>query len=88
MVQAKTFRDSSGKPVKLEEVEWREESGTKNQIPFHKTNQQQLTVTYEKMSKSKYNGVDPTNVGKFYFFIYYFIFFYYLFIFYLFIFFF
>ena len=46
MVQGKTYRTlSSGRYLKPEEI---------NNIPKH-----DLEVKWEKMSKSKYNGIDP-----------------------------
>lgn len=56
MVQGKTFTDpSTGRFLKPEEVELKGASG-----PIIKATGEVPNVSFEKMSKSKYNGVDPT----------------------------
>lgn len=55
MVHGKTFKNSvSGRYLKEEEVIVKDDH-----LAFDKTTSEQVEITYEKMSKSKYNGVDP-----------------------------
>lgn len=58
MVQAKTYRTSTlGQCVRPELVALDATSR-----PMHSETRESLLVTYEKMSKSKYNGVDPKAI--------------------------
>lgn len=58
MVHGKTFSDpDTGKFLKPEELILQDERGT----PLVKTTGKQANVTWEKMSKSKHNGVDPIS---------------------------
>ena len=57
MVHGKTFSDpSTGRFLRPEEVE-----GSDTMEPLIKATRATPTITWEKMSKSKYNGVDPLN---------------------------
>ena len=57
MVQAETFRNpSNGRYIPPSEVEW------KGSDRVHRESGTKLQVTYEKMSKSKYNGIDPQEI--------------------------
>ena len=59
LVQSKTFRlETSNRPVPIEEVDV--ESGT------HKATGEAVKVSWEKMSKSKMNGVDPQQMIELY----------------------
>ncbi len=54
MVHGKTFRHKgSGRPVPNDQVE---DLGNKAVL---RSTGEELDISYEKMSKSKYNGVDP-----------------------------
>jgi len=54
MVHGKTYRlPNSNRPVAPADVD---ESGPK---PVHSKTREELVVSWEKMSKSKYNGIDP-----------------------------
>ena len=56
MVHGKTFSDpDTGKFLKPEELVFQDGSGT----PLVKVTGKQANITWEKMSKSKHNGVDP-----------------------------
>lgn len=58
MVHGKTFIDpSNGRFLKPEEVE-----GTETPQPTIKASGEKAVINYEKMSKSKFNGVDPTEL--------------------------
>lgn len=58
MVHGKTFSvPETGRFLKPEEVDTKQISR-----PLIKSSQQIPNITFEKMSKSKYNGVDPTEV--------------------------
>lgn len=58
MVQGLTYKDSeTGKYLKSDEVDKNMETGK----VFIKNSQTPVTVTFEKMSKSKHNGIDPTE---------------------------
>jgi leucyl-tRNA synthetase len=60
MVQGKTFKErSTGRYVKSEEVELSEDSHHHYVV---KTTRWPVMMTWEKMSKSKYNGVDPNDM--------------------------
>ncbi|KAI3403104.2 NAM2 [Candida oxycetoniae] len=55
MVHGKTFSDpSNGKFLKQEELNWND-----SETPVIKGSGKTPVITYEKMSKSKFNGVDP-----------------------------
>lgn len=57
MVHGRTCTDpSTGRFLKPEEVEW------KDNKPIMIKNGEEANVSWEKMSKSKYNGVDPTGM--------------------------
>lgn len=62
MVHGKTYKDpESGRFLKPEEVDL-----TQAQSPIVKETGKLASVSYEKMSKSKYNGVDPAAcIGKY-----------------------
>lgn len=62
MVHGKTYKDpESGRFLKPEEVDL-----TQGQYPLVKCTGKLASVSYEKMSKSKYNGVDPaTCISKY-----------------------
>lgn len=58
MVHGKTYSDpETGRFLKPDELRVDSDGVT----PIIKTNGQVATITYEKMSKSKYNGVDPQS---------------------------
>lgn len=65
MVQAMAYKNSvTGKYIVPENVEIKEENGKK--VYYEKGTDHKLSVFFEKMSKSKYNGVDPQQVlGKY-----------------------
>lgn len=65
MVQAMAYKNSvTGKYIVPENVEIKEENGEK--VYYEKGTDHKLSVFFEKMSKSKYNGVDPQQVlGKY-----------------------
>jgi leucyl-tRNA synthetase len=65
MVQAITYKNTvTGKYIMPENVEIKEENGEK--VYYEKGTDHKLSVFFEKMSKSKYNGVDPQEVlGKY-----------------------
>ncbi len=69
MVQAITYKNTvTGKYIVPENVESKEEeiNGKMQTVYYEKGTDQKLSVFYEKMSKSKYNGVDPQEVlGKY-----------------------
>ncbi|KAI9292205.1 leucyl-tRNA synthetase [Neoconidiobolus thromboides FSU 785] len=54
MVQGKTYKLDNGRFVKPDLVDL-----SNPDLPKHKETLQLLTTSYEKMSKSKYNGIDP-----------------------------
>lgn len=56
IVRGKTYQRACGDYVKPEEVEFVEEGAV------HKATGEKLTVSWEKMSKSKYNGVEPEKL--------------------------
>ncbi|RXM27332.1 putative leucine--tRNA ligase, mitochondrial [Acipenser ruthenus] len=59
LIKGQTFRlAESGQFLKREEIDF---SGTE---PVHADSKKALQVTWEKMSKSKHNGVDPEEVVK------------------------
>ena len=66
MVQAITYKNPvTGKYILPENIEEREESnpqGKTETVYYDKATGDRLSVFYEKMSKSKYNGVDPQIV--------------------------
>ena len=57
MVQGKTYKTSTGQYVTKENV-----LSTDKNTPIHASTKESLTVDWEKMSKSKYNGVDPQDI--------------------------
>ncbi|KAI9146445.1 leucyl-tRNA synthetase [Paraphysoderma sedebokerense] len=60
MVHGRTFRDPhNGRYLKPEELDFKEPSN-----PIQKSTGLPPAISYEKMSKSKYNGVDPTDIVK------------------------
>ncbi|XP_058534555.1 leucine--tRNA ligase, mitochondrial [Ochotona princeps] len=56
LIKGRTYRLPSGQYLRKEEVD------LTGSIPLHVKTQEQLEVTWEKMSKSKHNGVDPEEV--------------------------
>jgi leucyl-tRNA synthetase len=66
MVQAITYKNlHTGKyvvPSDVESVEEENENGKLETVFYQKGTKERLAVFYEKMSKSKYNGVDPQEV--------------------------
>ncbi|KAI9009653.1 hypothetical protein BC832DRAFT_552081 [Gaertneriomyces semiglobifer] len=57
MVQAETYRHpTNGRYLKRDELVW------DNDTPYLKDDGTRPLVSWEKMSKSKYNGVDPSSV--------------------------
>ncbi|XP_044534837.1 probable leucine--tRNA ligase, mitochondrial [Gracilinanus agilis] len=58
LIKGQTFRLPSGQYLKREEVDL---TGLE---PVHAKTKEKLEVTWEKMSKSKYNGIDPEDVVK------------------------
>ncbi|XP_005632695.1 probable leucine--tRNA ligase, mitochondrial isoform X1 [Canis lupus familiaris] len=60
LIKGQTFRLPSGQYLQREEVD------LTGSVPVHSETKEQLEVTWEKMSKSKHNGVDPEEVvGQF-----------------------
>lgn len=55
MVKGKTYKTSEGQYLKPNEVE------VTDKTAVSKKTGETLTVTWEKMSKSKYNGVEPSE---------------------------
>uniref|UniRef100_A0A5F8HHR6 leucine--tRNA ligase n=1 Tax=Monodelphis domestica TaxID=13616 RepID=A0A5F8HHR6_MONDO len=58
LIKGQTFRLPSGQYLKREEIDL---TGSE---PVHAKTKEKLEVTWEKMSKSKYNGIDPEEVVK------------------------
>ncbi|XP_068949380.1 leucine--tRNA ligase, mitochondrial-like, partial [Petaurus breviceps papuanus] len=58
LIKGQTFRLPSGQYLKREEIDLTGEE------PVHAKTKEKLEVTWEKMSKSKYNGIDPEEVVK------------------------
>ncbi|KAM9075607.1 leucine--tRNA ligase, mitochondrial isoform 2-T2 [Megaptera novaeangliae] len=56
LVKGQTFRLPSGQYLQREEVD------LTGSVPVHANTREKLEVTWEKMSKSKHNGVDPEDV--------------------------
>ncbi|XP_012885720.1 PREDICTED: probable leucine--tRNA ligase, mitochondrial [Dipodomys ordii] len=56
LIKGQTFRLPSGQYLQREEVDF---TGS---VPVHAQTREKLEVTWEKMSKSKHNGVDPKEV--------------------------
>ncbi|XP_073667186.1 leucine--tRNA ligase, mitochondrial isoform X3 [Tursiops truncatus] len=56
LVKGQTFRLPSGQYLQREEVD------LTGSVPVHANTREKLEVTWEKMSKSKHNGVDPEAV--------------------------
>uniref|UniRef100_A0A8D1NG42 leucine--tRNA ligase n=1 Tax=Sus scrofa TaxID=9823 RepID=A0A8D1NG42_PIG len=56
LIKGQTFRLPSGQYLQREEVD------LTGSVPVHVTTREKLEVTWEKMSKSKHNGVDPEDV--------------------------
>ena len=54
MVQGKTYKTSTGQYVSKDNIE----TINKNTV-VHSSSKEPLEISWEKMSKSKYNGVDP-----------------------------
>ena len=57
MVQGKTYKTSTGQYVSKDDV-----LITDKNKPIHALTKEPLTVDWEKMSKSKYNGTDPQDI--------------------------
>lgn len=57
MVQGKTFKTINGQYVTKDNV-----LSTDKNTYFHASTKEPLNVDWEKMSKSKYNGVDPQDI--------------------------
>ncbi|XP_036617946.1 probable leucine--tRNA ligase, mitochondrial [Trichosurus vulpecula] len=58
LIKGQTFRLPSGQYLKREEID------LTGKDPVHAKTKEKLEVTWEKMSKSKYNGIDPEEVVK------------------------
>uniref|UniRef100_A0A452QI14 leucine--tRNA ligase n=1 Tax=Ursus americanus TaxID=9643 RepID=A0A452QI14_URSAM len=56
LIKGQTFRLPSGQYLRREEVD------LTGAVPVHAETKEKLEVTWEKMSKSKHNGVDPEEV--------------------------
>nr|XP_035951778.1 probable leucine--tRNA ligase, mitochondrial isoform X2 [Halichoerus grypus] len=56
LIKGQTFRRPSGQYLQREEVD------LTGAVPVHAETKERLEVTWEKMSKSKHNGVDPEEV--------------------------
>ncbi|XP_032153930.1 probable leucine--tRNA ligase, mitochondrial isoform X2 [Sapajus apella] len=56
LIKGQTFRLPSGRCLQREEVD------LTGSVPVHAKTKEELEVTWEKMSKSKHNGVDPEEV--------------------------
>ncbi|XP_045385764.1 probable leucine--tRNA ligase, mitochondrial isoform X2 [Lemur catta] len=56
LIKGQTFRLPSGQYLRREEVD------LTGAVPVHAKTKEKLEVTWEKMSKSKHNGVDPEEV--------------------------
>ncbi|KAM5313668.1 leucine--tRNA ligase, mitochondrial isoform 3-T4 [Glossophaga mutica] len=56
LIKGQTFRLPSGQYLQREEVD------LTGPVPVHAETREELEVTWEKMSKSKHNGVDPEEV--------------------------
>ncbi|XP_076985689.1 leucine--tRNA ligase, mitochondrial isoform X2 [Tamandua tetradactyla] len=56
LIKGQTFRLPSGQYLQREEVD------LTGPVPIHAKTKEKLEVTWEKMSKSKHNGVDPEKV--------------------------
>ncbi|XP_004614585.2 leucine--tRNA ligase, mitochondrial [Sorex araneus] len=56
LIKGQTFRLPSGQYLRREEVD------VTGPVPVHARTRETLEVTWEKMSKSKHNGVDPEEV--------------------------
>ncbi|XP_057562078.1 leucine--tRNA ligase, mitochondrial isoform X2 [Hippopotamus amphibius kiboko] len=56
LIKGQTFRLPSGQYLQREEVD------LTGSVPVHANTREKLEVTWEKMSKSKHNGVDPEDV--------------------------
>jgi leucyl-tRNA synthetase len=57
MVQGKTYKTSTGQCVTKDNIE----TINKNTV-VHSSTKEPLEIGWEKMSKSKYNGVDPEEI--------------------------
>ncbi|XP_036287950.1 probable leucine--tRNA ligase, mitochondrial [Pipistrellus kuhlii] len=58
LIKGQTFRLPSGQYLQREEVD------LTGPVPVHAETKERLEVTWEKMSKSKHNGVDPEEVVR------------------------
>ncbi|KAM6169321.1 leucine--tRNA ligase, mitochondrial [Rhynchocyon petersi] len=56
LIKGQTFRLRSGQYLRREEID------LTGSVPVHSKTREALEVTWEKMSKSKHNGVDPEDV--------------------------
>ncbi|KAM7064371.1 leucine--tRNA ligase, mitochondrial isoform 3-T4 [Molossus nigricans] len=56
LIKGQTFRLPSGQYLRREEID------LTGSVPVHAQTKEKLEVTWEKMSKSKHNGVDPEEV--------------------------
>ncbi|XP_036871879.2 leucine--tRNA ligase, mitochondrial isoform X3 [Manis javanica] len=56
LIKGQTFRLPSGEYLRREEVD------LTGSVPIHAKTKEKLEVTWEKMSKSRHNGVDPEEV--------------------------
>lgn len=59
MVKGETFKTKEGRYVGTLEVESKWDVGTDSYYHVHKTSGERLAKEFEKMSKSKMNGIDP-----------------------------
>ena len=57
MVQGKTYKTSNGQYVSKDDIIPIDKSKT-----IHSSTNEPLQIAWEKMSKSKYNGIDPEDI--------------------------